>query len=55
MGNSGRRNIPLTAADPDFRMSKEIENGIIEYIKDGYLAMVLFQDFLSSKKCCRTF
>ena len=30
--------IPLTAADPDFRMSKEIEQGIIEYIKDGYLS-----------------
>lgn len=30
--------IPLTAADPDFRMSKEIEEGIIEYIKDGYLS-----------------
>lgn len=30
--------IPLTAADPDFRMSQEIENGIIEYIRDGYLS-----------------
>jgi len=30
--------IPLTAADPDFRMSTEIEQGIIEYIKDGYLS-----------------
>lgn len=30
--------IPLTAADPDFRMSTEIENGIIDYIKDGYLS-----------------
>lgn len=30
--------IPLTAADPDFRMSPEIEQGIIEYIKDGYLS-----------------
>ncbi|MFC6266803.1 pyridoxal phosphate-dependent aminotransferase [Frigoriflavimonas asaccharolytica] len=30
--------IPLTAADPDFRMSTEIEQGIIDYIKDGYLS-----------------
>lgn len=30
--------IPLTAADPDFRMSHEIEQGIIDYIKDGYLS-----------------
>ncbi|ANF50824.1 aspartate aminotransferase [Chryseobacterium glaciei] len=30
--------IPLTAADPDFRIAPEIEEGIIEYIKDGYLS-----------------
>ncbi|CAM2790570.1 pyridoxal phosphate-dependent aminotransferase [Chryseobacterium flavum] len=30
--------IPLTAADPDFRTAPEIEQGIIEYIKDGYLS-----------------
>lgn len=30
--------IPLTAADPDFRMAPVIEQGIIEYIKDGYLS-----------------
>ncbi|MCJ7933860.1 MAG: pyridoxal phosphate-dependent aminotransferase [Chryseobacterium sp.] len=30
--------IPLTAADPDFRTAPEIEEGIIEYIKDGYLS-----------------
>jgi aminotransferase/cystathionine beta-lyase len=30
--------IPLTAADPDFRTAPEIEQGIIEYLKDGYLS-----------------
>ncbi|MCD9618847.1 pyridoxal phosphate-dependent aminotransferase [Chryseobacterium gleum] len=30
--------IPLTAADPDFRTASEIEQGIIEYLKDGYLS-----------------
>ncbi|KPE51490.1 pyridoxal phosphate-dependent aminotransferase [Chryseobacterium indologenes] len=30
--------IPLTAADPDFRIAPAIEEGIIEYLKDGYLS-----------------
>uniref|UniRef100_A0AAU6WRI7 Uncharacterized protein n=1 Tax=Chryseobacterium endophyticum TaxID=1854762 RepID=A0AAU6WRI7_9FLAO len=42
--------IPLTAADPDFRMSKEIENGIIEYIKDGYLSYGPFSGIPEFKK-----
>ncbi|WP_336733438.1 pyridoxal phosphate-dependent aminotransferase [Chryseobacterium sp. VD8] len=42
--------IPLTAADPDFRMSKEIENGIIEYIKDGYLSYGPFSGLPEFKK-----
>ncbi|MCJ8152985.1 pyridoxal phosphate-dependent aminotransferase [Chryseobacterium sp. SSA4.19] len=42
--------IPLTAADPDFRMSSEIENGIIEYIKDGYLSYGPFSGIPEFKK-----
>jgi aspartate/methionine/tyrosine aminotransferase len=42
--------IPLTAADPDFRMSSEIENGIIEYIKDGYLSYGPFSGISEFKK-----
>jgi aspartate/methionine/tyrosine aminotransferase len=42
--------IPLTAADPDFRMSAEIENGIIEYIKDGYLSYGPFSGIPEFKK-----
>ena len=42
--------IPLTAADPDFRMSAEIEHGIIEYIKDGYLSYGPFSGLPEFKK-----
>lgn len=42
--------IPLTAADPDFRMSEEIEKGIIEYIKDGYLSYGPFSGIPEFKK-----
>lgn len=42
--------IPLTAADPDFRMSPEIEQGIIEYIKDGYLSYGPFSGIPEFKK-----
>lgn len=42
--------IPLTAADPDFRMSSEIEQGIIEYIKDGYLSYGPFSGIPEFKK-----
>lgn len=42
--------IPLTAADPDFRMSTEIEQGIIEYIKDGYLSYGPFSGLPEFKK-----
>ncbi len=42
--------IPLTAADPDFRMSSEIENGIVEYIKDGYLSYGPFSGIPEFKK-----
>ena len=42
--------IPLTAADPDFRMSAEIEQGIIEYIKDGYLSYGPFSGLPEFKK-----
>jgi len=42
--------IPLTAADPDFRMSHEIEQGIIEYIKDGYLSYGPFSGLPEFKK-----
>ncbi|EJL73722.1 pyridoxal phosphate-dependent aminotransferase [Chryseobacterium populi] len=42
--------IPLTAADPDFRMAPEIEQGIIEYIKDGYLSYGPFSGLPEFKK-----
>ncbi|NML68755.1 pyridoxal phosphate-dependent aminotransferase [Chryseobacterium sp. RP-3-3] len=42
--------IPLTAADPDFRMSSEIEQGIIDYIKDGYLSYGPFSGIPEFKK-----
>lgn len=42
--------IPLTAADPDFRMASEIEQGIIEYIKDGYLSYGPFSGLPEFKK-----
>lgn len=42
--------IPLTAADPDFRMSQEIENGIIEYIRDGYLSYGPFSGIQEFRK-----
>lgn len=42
--------IPLTAADPDFRMSTEIEQGIIEYLKDGYLSYGPFSGLPEFKK-----
>ncbi|MEA4874537.1 pyridoxal phosphate-dependent aminotransferase [Anaerorhabdus sp.] len=30
--------IPLTAADPDFPIAKEIQDDLIQYIQDGYLS-----------------
>lgn len=30
--------IPLTAADPDFPVAKEITDAIVDYLKDGYLS-----------------
>ncbi|BAP29716.1 putative aspartate transaminase [Chryseobacterium sp. StRB126] len=42
--------IPLTAADPDFRTAVEIEQGIIEYIKDGYLSYGPFSGIPEFKK-----
>jgi len=42
--------IPLTAADPDFRTAPEIEQGIIEYIKDGYLNYGPFSGLPEFKK-----
>lgn len=42
--------IPLTAADPDFRIAHEIEQGIIEYIKDGYLSYGPFSGLPEFKK-----
>ncbi|MDH6251484.1 aspartate/methionine/tyrosine aminotransferase [Chryseobacterium sp. H1D6B] len=42
--------IPLTAADPDFRTAPEIEQGIIEYIKDGYLSYGSFAGLPEFKK-----
>ncbi|WP_336965637.1 pyridoxal phosphate-dependent aminotransferase [Chryseobacterium contaminans] len=42
--------IPLTAADPDFRMAPEIEQGIIDYIKDGYLSYGPFSGIPEFKK-----
>ncbi|MBP2617156.1 pyridoxal phosphate-dependent aminotransferase [Chryseobacterium jejuense] len=42
--------IPLTAADPDFRTAAEIEQGIIEYIKDGYLSYGPFSGIPEFKK-----
>lgn len=42
--------IPLTAADPDFRTAPEIEHGIIEYIKDGYLSYGPFSGLPEFKK-----
>ncbi|KFF74086.1 aspartate aminotransferase [Chryseobacterium sp. P1-3] len=42
--------IPLTAADPDFRIAREIEHGIIEYIKDGYLSYGPFSGLPEFKK-----
>ncbi|MEY8758099.1 pyridoxal phosphate-dependent aminotransferase [Chryseobacterium tongliaoense] len=42
--------IPFTAADPDFRMAQEIEQGIIEYIKDGYLSYGPFSGLPEFKK-----
>ncbi len=45
--------IPLTAADPDFRTAPEIEQGIIEYIKDGYLSYGPFSGLPEFKKALR--
>ncbi|MBV8326002.1 pyridoxal phosphate-dependent aminotransferase [Chryseobacterium sp.] len=42
--------IPLTAADPDFRTAPAIEQGIIEYIKDGYLSYGPFSGLPEFKK-----
>jgi aminotransferase/cystathionine beta-lyase len=42
--------IPLTAADPDFRTAPEIELGIIEYLKDGYLSYGPFSGLPEFKK-----
>lgn len=42
--------IPLTAADPDFRTAPEIEQGIIDYIKDGYLSYGPFSGLPEFKK-----
>ncbi|WP_284461434.1 pyridoxal phosphate-dependent aminotransferase [Chryseobacterium sp.] len=42
--------IPLTAADPDFRTAPEIEQAIIEYIKDGYLSYGPFSGLPEFKK-----
>ena len=42
--------IPLTAADPDFRIASEIEQGIIEYLKDGYLSYGPFSGLPEFKK-----
>ncbi|WP_454047772.1 pyridoxal phosphate-dependent aminotransferase [Chryseobacterium sp. Marseille-Q8038] len=42
--------IPLTAADPDFRTAPEIEQGIIEYLKDGYLSYGPFSGLPEFKK-----
>ncbi len=42
--------IPLTAADPDFRTAPEIEQGISEYIKDGYLSYGPFSGLPEFKK-----
>ncbi|AZB34589.1 MULTISPECIES: pyridoxal phosphate-dependent aminotransferase [Chryseobacterium] len=42
--------IPLTAADPDFRAAPEIEQGIIDYIKDGYLSYGPFSGLPEFKK-----
>lgn len=42
--------IPLTAADPDFRTAPEIEQGIIEYLKDGYLSYGPFSGLLEFRK-----
>ncbi|WP_353148063.1 pyridoxal phosphate-dependent aminotransferase [Chryseobacterium sp.] len=42
--------IPLTAADPDFRIAREIEQGIIEYLKDGYLSYGPFSGLPEFKK-----
>ncbi|WP_336686893.1 pyridoxal phosphate-dependent aminotransferase [Chryseobacterium bernardetii] len=42
--------IPLTAADPDFRVAPEIEQGIIDYIKDGYLSYGPFSGLPEFKK-----
>ncbi|AZA52593.1 pyridoxal phosphate-dependent aminotransferase [Chryseobacterium sp. G0201] len=42
--------IPLTAADPDFRTAPGIEQGIIDYIKDGYLSYGPFSGLQEFKK-----
>ncbi len=42
--------IPLTAADPDFRTAPEIEQGIIDYLKDGYLSYGPFSGLPEFKK-----
>lgn len=42
--------IPLTAADPDFRTAPAIEEGIIEYLKDGYLSYGPFSGLPEFKK-----
>lgn len=42
--------IPLTAADPDFRTAPEIEQGIIDYLKDGYLSYGPFSGIPEFKK-----
>ncbi|REC43803.1 pyridoxal phosphate-dependent aminotransferase [Chryseobacterium pennipullorum] len=46
--------IPLTAADPDFRTAPEIEQGIIDYIKDGYLSYGPFSGLPEFKQSVAT-
>jgi hypothetical protein len=50
MGNSGRRNYPFNCSRSGFQNVKEIENGIIEYIKDGYLSYGPFSGIPEFKK-----
>ena len=33
--------IPLTAADPDYPVAPEIQEAMIDYIKDGYFSYTL--------------
>lgn len=42
--------IPLTAADPDFSTAPAIQQGIIEYIQDGYLSYGPFSGLPEFKK-----